>query len=155
GRARYPEQIYSCPRKSGKTATAALLMLTGVLLLGGRYAEGYACSNDLEQSIGRVFGETAKIVKASPLLKSAQVLRDKILFPDFGDATITALASDAAGSAGHHASYITFDETWGITSERGRRFWDEMSTVPTRQFSVRLTTTYAGYSGESELLEEL
>ena len=64
-------------------------------------------------------------------------------------------ASDAAGAAGHNMSFATFDELWGFTSERSRRLWDEMSTSPVRKISGRLTTTYAGFSGESVLLEEL
>src|SRR4051794_14125347 len=48
-----------------------------------------------------------------------------------------------------------FDELWGYTSERARRLWDEMITSPARKISCRLTTTYAGFTGESVLLEEL
>ena len=46
-----------------------------------------------------------------------------------------------------------FDELWAYTSERSRRLWDEMVPVPASKISCRLTTTYAGFSGESELLE--
>jgi hypothetical protein len=35
-----------------------------------------------------------------------------------------------------------------------RRLWDEMCVVPTRKISVRLTTTYARFLGESKLLED-
>jgi hypothetical protein len=48
-----------------------------------------------------------------------------------------------------------FDELLGYRSERSRRLWDEMVPVPTRKVSVRLTVTYAGFEGESELLEGL
>ena len=48
-----------------------------------------------------------------------------------------------------------FDELWGYTSERSRRLWDEMVPPPTRKIACRLTVTYAGFSGESVLLEEL
>jgi hypothetical protein len=44
---------------------------------------------------------------------------------------------------------------WGYTSERSQRLWDELVPVPTRKVSVRLTVTYAGFEGESELLEGL
>jgi hypothetical protein len=37
-------------------------------------------------------------------------LRDKIQFPNFGGAFISAIASDAAGAAGHNMSFATFDE---------------------------------------------
>jgi phage terminase large subunit-like protein len=119
------------------------MMLTIVLLFGGRFAEGYCCSNDLEQSIGRVYQAVSRIVENSPLLSDAKPLRDKIEFPNFGGAFISAIASDAAGAAGHNMNFAVFDELWGFTSERSRRLWDEMSTSPVRRISARLTTTYA------------
>jgi hypothetical protein len=48
-----------------------------------------------------------------------------------------------------------FDELWGYTSERSRRLYDEMVPVPTRAVSCRLTVTYAGFEGESDLLLDL
>ena len=35
GRLLYPEQVYACPKKSGKTGFAGLHMLTTILLFGG------------------------------------------------------------------------------------------------------------------------
>ena len=64
GRLIYPEQIYSAPKKSGKTGFAALHGLTTVLVLGGAFAEGYCLANDLEQSQGRVFQAMRRIVEA-------------------------------------------------------------------------------------------
>src|SRR5437016_16383 len=145
--------VYSCPKKSGKTATAAMAMIYVVGVLGGRYAEGYCLANDLEQSTGRVFQAIARIVEASPLLRAeAKITQSRIEFASTG-ATITALASDYAGAAGANPTMVCFDELWGYTSERAHRLWDEMVPVPTRRVSVRLTTTYAGFEGESDLLE--
>jgi hypothetical protein len=155
GRLLYPEQIYSCGKKGGKTHFNAMHLLTTVLLFGGRNAEATICANDLEQSIGRVFEAVRKIVEASPLLKSeAKITADKITFPAIG-ATITAVASDFAGAAGGNANVASFDEAWAYSSERSRRLWDEMVPPPTRKIALRLTTTYAGFEGESTLLEEL
>jgi len=156
GKLLYPEQVFAAPKKSGKTGFAALHMLTTVLLFGGRFAEGYALANDLEQATSRVFQAISRIVEASPLLRGeAVVMRDKITFPNWHGATISAIASDYAGAAGSNATISVFDELWGYTSERSRRLWDEMVPPPTRKIACRLTVTYAGFSGESELLEEL
>src|SRR6185295_592705 len=113
-------------------------------------------ANDLEQAQSRVFAIIKRIIEASPLLKrEAKVTADKVIFPGFYNATIIAIASDAASAAGANPTISCFDELWGYTSERARRLWDEMITSPARRISCRLTTTYAGFSGESVLLEEL
>jgi phage terminase large subunit-like protein len=126
GRLLFPEQVYSCPKKSGKTTFAALHVLTLTLLFGGAYPEATLCANDVEQARGRVFEMARRIV-----------------------------ASDASSAAGGNQSISVFDELWAYTSERSRRLWDEMVPPPTRKIGCRLTVTYAGFSGESLLLEEL
>lgn len=155
GRLPYEELVFSAPKKSGKTALAAMVVLYVVTVLGGPFAEGVVAANDLEQSVGRVFTAIVRMVEASPLLKrSARITSNQVRFPSTG-ATITAIASDFAGAAGGNQNVVAFDELWGYTSERSVRLWDELIPVPTRRVSIRLTTTYAGFEGESKLLEEL
>jgi phage terminase large subunit-like protein len=156
GRLLYPEQIFGAPKKSGKTGFAALYLLTMILLFGGRFAEGYALANDLEQATSRVFQAIRRIVESSPLLmREARITADKIVFAAFYNATISAITSDYASAAGANPVISSFDELWGYTSERSRRLWDEMVPPPTPKIACRLVTTYAGFSGESVLLEEL
>jgi hypothetical protein len=156
GRLRYPEQVYACPKKSGKTGFAAMHMLTTILLFGGSFPEGYALANDQEQAQSRVFEAIKRIVEASPLLRrEAKVMADKITFPAFASATIRTLASDYQSAAGANPVISCFDELWAYSSERARRLFDEMVPPPTRKIACRLTVTYAGFEGESVLLEEL
>src|ERR1700686_2746593 len=132
-----------------------MVQLYVVCVLGGRFAEGYCCANDFEQSQGRVFQAITRIVRASPLLaRDANITQSKIEFASTG-ATISAIASDYAGAAGANPTITVFDELWGYTSERAHRLWDEMIPPPTRKIGCRLTVTYAGFSGESTLLEGL
>jgi hypothetical protein len=155
GRLRYPEQLAACPKKTGKTATAAMHLLTTTLIYGGRFAEGYAIANDLEQAQGRVFQAVRRIVEASPHLKrEAEITATRITIPQTG-AVIAALGGSAVDQAGANPTIGSFDELWGYVSERSRRLWDEMIPSPARKISCRLVTTYAGFSGESTLLEEL
>jgi hypothetical protein len=155
GRLRYPELLFSAPKKSGKTAFAAMVMLYVVSALGGRFAEGYSAANDLEQSVGRVFQAAQRIVQATPeLARDATITQNRIVFRSTG-ATITALANDYAGAAGSNPAITVFDELWAFVAERGHRFFDEMVPPPTRRIACRLTVTYAGFEGESELLETL
>jgi phage terminase large subunit-like protein len=155
GRLKYPEQCFGAIKKSGKSTAAAVEMLVLVLLFGGRFAEGYCVANDFEQAQSRVFMMVRRIVEASPLLRGiAKITADRITFPSL-DASIIAIASDAASAAGGNPVCSAFDELWGFVSERSRRLWDEMITSPARKISARLTVSYAGFSGESILLEEL
>jgi hypothetical protein len=155
GRLLYPEQLYSGPKKSGKTAFAALHALTMTLLFGSAYPEAVCCANDYDQAVGRVFEAVKRIVECSPLLRrEAKLTADTITFPAIG-ATVRAIPSDYAGAAGGNPVISVFDELWAYASERSRRLWDEMVPPPTRKVACRLTTTYAGFEGESELLEEL
>ncbi len=133
----------------------ALVQLTVLLLFGGAYPEAYVLANDQEQARSRVFEICCRIVNASPLLRDEAVItQNKITFPAF-NATIQAIASDAGSAAGTNAAVSGFDELWAYTSERARRLWDEMTPPPTRKIACRITTTYAGFEGESVLLEEL
>jgi hypothetical protein len=155
GRLLYPEQVYACPKKSGKTTFAGLHCLITTLLFGGAFPEATVAANDLEQAQGRVFEAIRKIIECSPLLRAeAKITQEKIAFPAIG-ATITAIGSDYAGAAGGNQNIAVFDELWAYTSERSRRLWDEMVPPPTRKVACRLTVTYAGFAGESALLEEL
>ena len=38
-------------KKTGKSATAAMHVLTTTLVFGGRYAEAFCCANDFEQAV--------------------------------------------------------------------------------------------------------
>ena len=124
GRLKHPELVFSAPKKSGKTAFAAMIVLFVVCELGGRFAEGICAANDFDQAQGRVFLAIARIVEASPLLADdATVISDKITFGSTG-ATITAIAHDYAGAAGGNPTISVFDELWAFMSERSNRLWD-------------------------------
>jgi len=156
GKLLYPELVFGAIKKSGKTTLAAIIMLTMVLLFESRFGEGICVANDLEQAQSRVFAVIKRIIAASPMLKpEANVTANKIVFPAFFDATIISLASDAASGAGANPTIVCVDEGWGVTSERSRRFVDEMVISPARKISCRLLVSYAGFSNESNWLEEI
>jgi len=153
GRLLYPEQVYACPKKSGKTTFAAIYVITIVLLYGGAYAEAICAANDREQSVGRVFAAIRRIIECSPLLRDeAKITADKITI---GDAVITAIPNNYASAAGSNHVIAVFDELWAYASENSRRLFDELVPPPTRMIACRLTVTYAGFESESILLEEL
>jgi phage terminase large subunit-like protein len=155
GRLKYSELLFSAPKKSGKTAFAAMILIYMVRVAGGRFAEGFVLANSLDQASLRVYQAAARIVQASPLLaQDARVTGTAITFISTGG-TILPIPSDYSTAAGSNPTISVFDELWGYTSERDHRLWDELVVPPTRQIACRLTVTYAGFEGESELLEGL
>ena len=153
GRLPYSEVVFSCPKKSGKTTIAALVMEYFGLFVEAPN-EVFSVANDLEQAQSRAFKSLAQSVEMNQHLKKRANPQMKAVHFDNGT-SIIALASDYASAAGSNHGLSVFDELWAYVSERSRRLWDEMTPPPTRRLAMRFTTTYAGYSGESELLESL
>jgi phage terminase large subunit-like protein len=150
----YSELMYACPKKSGKTTFAAIFVITILVLFGDAYPEAICAANDYEQSVGRVFAAIKRIVECSPLLRAgARIIADKITLAD--GAVIIAIPSNYASAAGANHVIVVFDELWAYATERLRRLFDELVPPPTRRIACRLTVTYAGFRGESALLEEL
>ncbi|MGC2221830.1 MAG: terminase large subunit [Methylocella sp.] len=155
GRLPYPEMVFSAPKKSGKTGVAAMIAIYVAMVLAGNYGEIYCLANDYEQSQGRVFTACAKIIEASPLLRdSATITQNKITFKSTGT-FIQACASDYSGFAGGNPTLTICDELWGFVHEASRRLFAEAIPSPARKVSGRLTVSYAGFEGESTLLEDL
>ena len=75
------------------------------------------------------------------------------MFPAL-DATITAIASDAASAAGGNPTISCFDD-YGATPGACAAFVGRNDHLAGAEISCRLTVSYAGFSGESVLLEEL
>ena len=118
GRLPYPELVFSAPKKSGKTALAAICTIYTIVVLSGKFAEGYCVANDLDQSKGRVFQAVGRILGSSPLLTdSARVLTEKAEFPSTG-ATVTALPNDFKGAAGGNPNFTTFEMSSGLMSAK-------------------------------------
>jgi len=154
GKLPYSTVIYSCVKKSGKTTIAAIVTLWIAFELEPR-SELILAANDYDQAAGRVYKEAKKIVERSAVLKSRapSITTTQITLAD--GTVIKAIPTDATGEAGANQSLSAFDELWGYTSERSRRLYEELTPVPTRRNSIRFISTYAGYTSESTLLEDL
>ena len=145
----YSELIYACPKKSGKTTLAAIIVITILLLYGGTYGEAILAANDYEQSRQRVLEMARRIIEASPRLRgdaNTNVTQNRI---SVAGSTITAIPANFASAAGGNPNISVFDELWAYGSERARRLFDELVPPPTRKIACRLTVTYAGFSGNS------
>src|SRR5262249_53895685 len=94
GRLPFAEMLFSAPKKSGKTLLAAIAMIYVIVVLSGRFAEGYAVANDYDQAAGRVFAACVKLIETSPILAGeAKITVNRITLPALGS-FIEAIASD-------------------------------------------------------------
>ncbi|GAJ23231.1 unnamed protein product, partial [marine sediment metagenome] len=64
------------------------------------------------------------------------------------------IAPNYKTGSGTNPSLVIWDELWAMELDRERKFWDELTTVPTRKNPLTLVVSYAGFD-ELSLLYEL
>jgi|SRR5215471_10215287 len=111
-------------------------------------------ANDLEQARARAFASCEGIIEHNPELRAECEVLQKNIFCNNGT-SITAISSDYQGASGSNHGWVSYEEIWAVTSENGRRLFEELTSVSTRRNSVKFVATYSGFEGESELLMDL
>jgi phage terminase large subunit-like protein len=153
--------IYSTIKQSGKSTMAGLVM-RWYAETGQRHSEIYAIGNDKEQAKTRGFREARRSIELAPgydtnherLPGEWNLMKESMTCVRTGT-EIRALAVDAKGEAGGKPAVQAWTETWGAEFEDARRFWEELTPIPTIPDSLRMVETYAGFTNESELLFDL
>jgi hypothetical protein len=143
--------LWSEMKKSGKTLLAAALGLWWGFTRA--WTEIVCVANDEEQALGRVFRTMTALLHHNGLGDAAEVRAKAISLTN--GTIIEAIPSDYQGEAGRRHSLAIFDEPWGIMSERAQRLFEELQPIPSEPEAWILMVTYAGFSGESVLLEKL
>lgn len=153
--------VYSAVKKSGKSTSAGIIA-RWFAETQTRYGEIYAIGNDLEQAKDRSYKEVVRSLELTPgynhstfKLPGRWSVAKMSMRCLLTGSVIKAIAVDAAGEAGGQQSLSVWTELWGAENTEAKRFWEEMTPIPTVPDSIRLVETYAGYEGESELLRGL
>lgn len=161
GRFRFNTVIYSCPKKSGKTAIAGLVAQWAAETWG-RYGEILCIGNDADQARERAFKNIRESIELSPgyiqrieAVPGRWKLSSKQIRCLSTGTIVKAIATDYQGEAGANPILTVWTELWGFIQKASLRFWAEMAPSPTRPASMRWIETYAGYEGESQLLWNL
>jgi phage terminase large subunit-like protein len=154
GKSKYETIVYSCPKKSGKTAINSLLMAYWAFNIEAPN-ELITVANKRDQAVARGFREMSEFIKRNRMLSEQVVGQSGTKITLSNGTTILAIPNDFSGEAGSNHGMTSWDELWGFTTERDLRLWDELTPVPTRLNSIRFISTYAGFTGESTLLEQL
>ena len=144
--------LLSEPKKSGKTFLAACLVLWWAIT--NPRTEIIITANDLEQSISRVFKTAVALIEQNEILsREADVLSTSIRMNN--GTVILPIASDYKGAAGSRHSLVVYDELWRFETEKAHRLYEELTPPPTERSAWVLIVTYAGFTGESDLLESI
>ncbi len=152
GKFPYRTIIYSCPKKSGKTAWGAAI---GAWYAAESYpgTEIYVLANDREQAEGRMMKAMKYDAEHNQELDYRKIHNYNIDYPN--GTTVQVLSSHYTSAAGGQQALTLWDELWGYQTERTLRLWEEMTLIPTEKLGLRVVVTYAGFEGESHLLWDL
>lgn len=149
----YATVVWSDLKKSIKSVLSACRGLYTALTK--EWSTVYVIANDLKQADSRVAYYMRRAVELNPELKRrCKINRYTIEFDNHS--RIEAIPIDPSGEAGSNADLLIFSELWGWKHEAAQRMWTEMTLSPTKfGKSQRWVETYAGFDGESPVLEAL
>jgi len=149
--------LWSWPKKSAKSSViAAVADYVATHKMNGSVK---LIANDLKQADSRV----GYYLRQNILLGKRQGLRQGIKITPSGyhitypnGAKIECIPIDPTGEAGGNDDLLVFSELWGWKSEAQKKMWTEMTISPNKfGYSQRWVDTYAGFKGESPVLEPL
>ena len=148
----YSLAVLSTLKKSGKTSLNGAIAAYLLFERGPAGSEHYVFANSQDQSVGRVFAMVKYAAERNQRMREACESIQGTSIRLRNGTFIAAQAAVNANVAGANpfASYYT--ELWGYVHENELRTWDEMTPPPTVVNSIRVVDTYAGYEGESTLL---
>ena len=147
--------ILGMPKKNGKSCISAAI-LNYFLFQDVDYGELILAANSKEQSSWIIFDK---------LKKSLQMNRNQLqhvrINDDYIENTRTGtvarvIAQNYKTASGSNPSLVVFDELWSFEdteSGNARKFFDELTTVPTRKQPLTVITSYAGFSEDNLLFE--
>lgn len=154
----YATVLFSTIKKSGKTRLGAAVA-AWYAATQDPYNEIYCLANDGGQSSDRILKAVKKSVTLGAeagdgIMSSWRAFKTEIRLPN--GTFIQALPCDAEGQAGANPGLTVWSEMWGYSQKHKERLWTEMTVPPTRWGrAIRWVESYAGYTGESLVLENL
>ncbi len=153
GHFHYSTAVWSSIKKSAKSSIAA-----GVGLWTAwqkPWSTVRVIANDLKQADSRVAYYMRRAISLHPEWRGmVKVINYKITLPNHS--TIEAVPIDPEGEAGGGDDLVIYSELWGWKSKAEERMWTESTLSPLKMGqSMRWIDTYAGFTGESPILERL
>ena len=158
GRFVYNTVLWSWPKKSAKSSVIAAV--ADYTASTRQRASVKLVANDLKQAdsrVGMYLRESIKLGQKAGSRDTAIRMTPsgyKTQYPN--GSIIECVPVDPSGEAGGNDDLIVYSELHGWKSKAHQRMWSEMTLSPNKfGNSQRWIDTYAGYQGESPILENL
>lgn len=147
--------LLGMPKKNGKSALSAAI-LNYFLFQDVEYGELILAANSREQSSWVIFDKLKKSLQMNKhQLEHVSINDDYIENRETGTVA-RVIAQNYKTASGSNPSLVVFDELWSFEdteSDNARKFYEELTTVPTRKQPLTVITTYAGYDEETLLFD--
>ena len=152
GLRKYSLAVVGLPKKNSKS-TMASMVANYFLFQDEPYGEIILTANSKEQSSWIIFDKLKKSIQMNKRqLKEVKIFEDVIEVKKTGTIARVIAPNYKTGS-GTNPSLVIWDELWAMELDRERKFWDELTTVPTRKNPLTLVVSYAGFDELSLLFE--
>lgn len=149
----YDLVLWSDIAKSAKSTIAAAVMLARAF--HKPYGKFRVVANDQKQAMSRVFEYMKIALRLNKRLATRATVNRLLITLDNG-ATIEAVAVDPKGEAGGADDMVEFTELHAAKNDAAIKMWTETKLSPLKfGYAQRWIDTYAGYTGESPILEPL
>lgn len=147
----YSTVLWGAIKKSAKSSIAAAVGLW--FAFRKPFASVKVLGNDLKQAESRTYEYMRRaVLLRTDWRESIRVAGYKIYLPNHS--VIEAIPVDPTGEAGGNDDLVLYTELWGWKSQKQQQMWTESTLSPTKYGeSIRWCETYAGFSGESPVLE--
>jgi phage terminase large subunit-like protein len=153
GLRKYSLAVIGLPKKNSKSCMASMVA-NFFLFQDEPHGEIILTANSKEQSSWIIFDKLKKSIQMNKRqLKEVKIYEDVIEVKKTGTIARVIAPNYKTGS-GTNPSLVIWDELWAMELDRERKFWDELTTVPTRKNPLTLVVSYAGFD-ELSLLYEL
>lgn len=147
----YSFVLWSDLKKSAKSTIAAAVCL--YLAWHTPWETVRVVANDLKQANSRTFYYIERAIRLNPVLNAVcKRIKYHIELPNH--TTIDAIPVDPKGEAGGGDLITCFTELWAMKNEASKQLWTETTLSPLKfGKSIRWAESYAGFEGESPILE--
>jgi len=147
--------ILGMPKKNGKSSLSAGL-LNYFLFQGEDFGELILAANSKEQSSWIIFDKLCKSLRMNPQQHKYVRINDDYIENKQNGTVARVIAQNYKTASGANPSLVVFDELWSFEdteSDNARKFYEELTTVPTRKQPMTIITSYAGYDEDTLLFD--